>query len=291
MSNIHTSYSAIIDANGQVWTNFQKLQERFSTSASTAAFQEFIVCNMGFVHLRVASRHVEISLRPALVSGPTLGALMFMLEDAPALPCTAIAFDNVSGKRHIILPAGSARVAMLGQIVRAAKSPDEAVVKRWNLKNEQLPAVASLVEALRDWSACDGSYTELDLARLVAKNLRARFIRLQTDDLGQTFILHSVGCGLPKFAHDTLRPLVGKSFDEQPDKAHARACAHAYSSIVKLWSPVLEGVETSAYWPGHGRLLRRYARLILPLRVPKSGIGVLSASISFIPNDFHREAV
>ena len=289
MSRHDHGYVAIVDGNGLVCSNLERLRARFSSPISGQGLGEYVFRNMGYVRLAIHHRHVEVKLRPSMVAGPTLAAVLFWLSDRPKLRCTALIYDDAAGEwRHTILSTCEKAVLVLGAMVTEATAQDMRVIRRRSLEPHEACQFPPLGKAVEYWRQGNGKYETAGLERLLTTSLNARFILLRQD--GGSLILSKVGSGLPKFALETLRPVVGRDFIHQPDMAHAKACIDAYTGAINLWEPVVEDVEAKAFWPGYGRLRRRYTRLIMPLRSPGNRVEVLSATMQSCPTFFERKA-
>ncbi len=291
MRELRVGQRVFIDGRGELWPDLESLCSEFQIRDNVPDLETFIIQSMGYVRLIAAHEQLKISLRPSNVSGPTLAGLFFVLGANPLKRCTVQIYSNSNEASHMLLPKAGSCARLLEDLVTAARTTRTEVLNQRNLSAGEATQLKPLMAALEYWRGRQGRYDELSFRRLLIHDLGARFVRFARSPQSDAFSFKQVGDGLPPFAVKTLRGLIGRHTEEHPDDAYGQACANAYAESIARWEPRLEEIEARAYWPEHGRIRRRYARLILPFVGADDVVEVLSATLPSDRYGTYREAV
>jgi hypothetical protein len=164
-----------------------------------------------------------------------------------------------------ILPWCKASLHQLaGLVMEAKKAACGGDVRVRPIAAELTPA-GPLQHALDFWRLTSGRWDAAATALFFRRALADRYALYECRS-DHEFIFRDVGSGMPACALAALRASIGCRIEQLPDSAYGQSCAEFYQRSTTQWVPGLQEVDALVWWPQHGRLRRRYRRLLLPFR-------------------------
>jgi hypothetical protein len=257
-------YRRIIDSTGEILhLHSPALRKKLFLSAMIEPDSAPLVRNLGFIDLGLGLRGVSVTFRPKTVSRVAFAALNYWLYDQP--PGRVLLSTLEPGHCSELYASRGPALARMQGLIDAHQAQDEQLFRRRALSLAAMPSQALAAV----WAAWKISGTQSDfsaLRHLLQRDLGDRFVVLRPDLEAGRFIIQEAGSGLripdPKWA----KAQVGRPVDDVPDQAYGQWVANTYRSVLACGEPQVDAVEARIYWPATGRVLRRYARLIVPVQ-------------------------
>lgn len=224
---------------------------------------EFCVKNLGYAHVRQAGSQVCLVWRPSLCSDVTLAEVLYLLGDRAHDRVMVKSYLDAGNAWSYRIFAGRSLVSNVATFAGEQMQPWRNATQRYACSGDPWalhPPYAAMIEY---WKHAGGVLDERMLTELQSRILGNRYWRFHCDEQKQIRLV-AIGDGMPSFAIDTYRPLVGRTFCDHPDRSYGSACIDAYIEVIERNQPVLEYVDAVAVWPRHGKMRRQYLRLLLP---------------------------
>lgn len=234
-------------------------------AASGARAEEIdeAIVTLGFVEIQSRGRWARLRLCPESVAPIAFGRMMEWLIEAKIERFVLCCYRYGVWESRIF-PCCKASLHQVASIVMEAKKVARGGdVRVRSIAAERVPA-GPLQYALDFWRMTSGRWdaaTPLFFRRALAD--RYALYECRSD---HEFIFRAVGSGMPACALAALRASIGCRIEQLPDSAYGQSCAEFYQRSTAQGVPGLQEVDALVWWPQHGRLRRRYKRLLLPFR-------------------------
>lgn len=269
----HTEPSLFIDDRG-----LQTERRRWSTEPTrTRATADPLVCDRGFIEIRDKSEGLQVRLRPLIVSGAAVAALLFYLAERRPNRCAIIWLDR-SWHFRICTDARSliSTVATIIETSARLTLPQPFIATPRNLQ----PAFQDghpFEPLLRLW--LQERSNEKVLEFLATCGLRDRaMIAEQNGDSG-SFRLRHFGRAIRLYDPSWTNAAVGRRVRDQPDAAYGAWIEDGCREATRSQSPRYELVNALVRAsPGQPKQWR-YERLVLPWMSKSGRPVVISVSL------------
>jgi hypothetical protein len=219
---------------------------------------------LGFVEIEPKRTWAKIRLCPESVAPVAFARMMEWLIDAPIERFDFCCYQNGAWQSRIFRLSKTSlhRVAAL---VRQAKDAVGRGDIRVRAIGADLTPTGPLRRALDFWRMMSGVWDADAMSPFLKRALADRYALYECQS-DRDFVFRAVGSGMPACALAALRASIGCRIEQLPDNAYGQSCAEFYQRSVEQSVPGLQDVDALVWWPQHGRLRRRYKRLLLPFR-------------------------
>lgn len=258
----------IFDDEGNVWNSHSADLKRLIGWPDTVNPPlEYLVKNLGFVHLISNPGRAVIAMRPSVMADATAAGLMYYISDWPYDALGLRLYDDkIRSWRYELLGAHDRAIGRIAAILHDVQSirQKSSYLSRQVLFStiDQNSPLQLGIEYFKD---CNGELTSDHIAEL-PNVLAARHMLYKFDESSHQLILHSVAGSFPKPIQSYLFNAIGSDIRDRPDMAYGQECANAYLSSALADTPMCFEVDAISKWSASGeRLRRRYRRAIFPL--------------------------
>ena len=277
------SASMLIDDSGSL-SDGTSIRLRHEVYGSTLGefFPDYAVMNLGFVRIEPRASAASVWLRPEVVAPIAFIRLMRWLSEEKL---DRVLFNWYADEswRHSMIGKSTGTLDIVHQIaaivslgIKKSHECGDLLVRptaAYLLPNEN-----PLSQALQLWRDVSGVWGTRARMSSLRKILRDRFV-LYENRAETEFVFKEFGDGMPECARSWLRASLGSRVEDHPDSQYGQSCAVSYQRVIERFEPELHDVDAVVWWPQHGKLRRRYKRLLLPFRDHSRCRLLLSATI------------
>jgi hypothetical protein len=268
----------LIDKYGLISAGVPAPLHKFLGSMSISALTSFSILNLGYVEYGLMRSGAVVRLRPAIVSPAAYAALMTLLFDGAPSRVAVNYYDEGSWRHEIICDRISA-MRRITSLVRNAM-----VVNSKSVVSERLVAGSvgnryPFQSLVTDWAPVMEPQRLNELLEKAEASIDGRYVVFELDVDRQSFVFRRVGAGMPIWARHCHEFQNGRPLIDFPDYAFGAACTTSYIDACRTMQPVVEAIDAMIDWPSHGKLHRRYGRLLLPIEDRTGRVILLSASV------------
>lgn len=261
-------FGTLIDDKGETWpAGAVAVRQRLGHDPSQFDPVGYAVRNLGFALVRQRGRSIHLSLRPALVTPATLGALFYRL--AEAMPERLLLSYLQRNWQHEVIRSAHEAMLRLEDLVYTGSTwrPHSAyLVQRHPLVLRKHSALQSLGPLLAVWHLTGGLWTDRLRDLLMALNLLERAVVLRNPTGGDRLVFDHRGASFSFYPPCWNLLAIGRDLEDQPDREYGIRTAQSYREALGDGQPRFEAVDAVIRAPGKEVRRSRYDRLILPWR-------------------------
>lgn len=283
----------VIDDNGNIWSaDSRELRSIFHLADVDGDIGCALVRNVGFIAVARRGTSASIQFNPRTVAPTALAALGYWLaQGGPDRICLSV-LDTVHRQSHEMhpTPQGALR-RMQGLIDKDRQRRGELPFRQQHAELRDLPSASVLSAVFECWRAtagvfCDDAYK----GPLHQFGGKGRYLLVHARHDAGRFEIIKAGEGLLIPDKISRARLVGSTLEDIPDYAYGRWVTHDYRQVLEEQWPRFDHVRAAILWPGTGRVVRRYSRLLLPCQSQSGERLVLGVSDKLASSNFELEA-
>ncbi|MGI9476774.1 MAG: hypothetical protein ACR2PI_08710 [Hyphomicrobiaceae bacterium] len=269
----------LIDREGEIWqSDSRALRANYGAACSNAAFERFLVRNLGFISVRVDDRSCAIKASPSRLSFKSFATLSDLLSKENTDRVSVSLFDH--DWQHLILPSLN---AALGSLLQSASGNAESKNRRFRSRSrpiESLSADNPLMALFEIWKQNSG-YLDLEsYPQIINEQLDKRFVLVERKPDASQLVFSRIGEGFAMYDKEWTTRLVGYPVEYQPDVHYAKWIANFWRSALISGKPTLNDVDANIINPLQRTKRRvKYSRLTLPVSEMNGATRLLSASL------------
>jgi hypothetical protein len=222
------------------------------------------IITLGFVEIQSRGRWARLRLCPESVAPIAFGRMMEWLIEAKIERFVLCCYQYGGWESRILPLCKTSLHQLAGLVMEAKKAARGGDVRVRSIAAERTPA-GPLQHALDFWRMTSGRWDAAATGLFFRRALADRYALYECRS-DREFIFRDVGSGMPACALAALRASIGCRIEQLPDGAYGQSCAESYERSTTQGVPGLQDVDALVWWPQHGRLRRRYKRLLLPFR-------------------------
>jgi hypothetical protein len=271
-------HTVLFDDMGDVWdAKSRSLAEVLGASLSADELTKYVVRNLGFIAAAENDGSVSLRLRPAVVSGTALGALIYWLHDRPVAR-VLLSFLEGDWMHELVASRDEAIRRLLTRVAPRTEGREGDFLKQ-QLPLHVLQANTPLRALLDAWADCRGRYDRERLHSVIQQALNGRFVLFEALPGSSSVYVKEVGKGLGQSGNYWLSRTKGLRVEDQPDYAYGKWVAQVYREVLDTRNPALDNVDAVVNFPQQPRKCYRYRRLVLPFEQVGNSTLVLSATV------------
>lgn len=266
----------VFDDRGNIWSaHSPELRRQLHCLYPSEDLPVGLARNLGFVAGCQFARNAAIRLQLDLVSDIALAATYYWLSDCEP---TRVLIDFLGPSRPAeVYTSAEAAIARLVKLTRDREMTRHIAEKPCSI--DQLAASSALRGLLELWVSNGGRYDASAFTEYAGRRLLKRFLIVR-QDWTDGLVFDTIGDGLHVPDRDWFRSAIGRPIEHQPDAPYWRWVAQIQRAALQANVPMVSDIDASIYWPGLGRVRRRYRRLLLPCRAPDGTRLLFSANSS-----------
>ncbi len=269
----------LIDDCGVLWpATSPQLRGTLWSALPAAEFTKYAVENLGFVHLSHGRSGLRIAWRPTFLSEYAYAGLLLALGEAVDGRVAVATLQQDWDYR--VCASIAAATAYVVDVFKCATSDNEGFFEVRRCRPEHLRQLDELGRLVAARELTRQEMGALEFWSFLENHSNHRYVLVEAPTETKDLRLVTWGRGYRRFEDTMFSKMADDSFENQPDRAYARAVATGYRQVLESGEARCEQVLTSTWWPGRGRKTVRYTRLLMPVRIKGRGSCVLSTAQS-----------
>lgn len=258
-------YEVVIDEEGEIKS---ACGFHFGSPDSSGSSLEETVCRLGLVLVRPLRHGLQVYFRPDAVAAAAVVRLAYVIGDNNK-SVTVLSTWVDGGFRHKIAPSGKRALGLLIECSPRSCSAREVPLRRLAIGRDKLPP--SLRACVDVWSVGGEDADPGHLLSAMQRLTDDRFVAFERIEGSPRFVLRGYGRKNPAHAMRWYEGNLGRPLrSDDLDLAYHWFCNGAYRDAIALRHPLCEIVQARVQVPNSRPILRRYNRIILPIRRRRS---------------------